>query len=273
MTLNDIIERSSARLEQAGVSFGHGTSNARDEAAWLVLLAAFGVVVVFPYLPASDSAAFAGVSVFMGVLFSLSSSSAISNAIAGIVLTYTGAFRLGERVKLGDTFGDIVEVSMLATRVRTIKNEDITIPNSIVLGGAMTNYSRQAKSLGLILHTSVTIGYETPWRQVEAMLLLAAERTTGLAREPQPFVLEKKLGDFAVVYELNAYCGNVQAMNRLYAEMHRNILDVFNEYGVQIMTPAYEGDPPEPKIVHPKDWHAAPAPGMAPVVARMERSR
>ena len=111
-----------------------------------LLLVAFGLIVAFPYLPASDSAAFAGVSVFMGVLFSLSSSSAISNAIAGVVLTYTGAFRLGERVKLGETFGDIVEMSMLATRIRTIKNEDITIPNSLVLGGAMTNYSRQAKN-------------------------------------------------------------------------------------------------------------------------------
>ena len=113
-----------------------------------MLLIAFGLVVAFPYLPASDSAAFAGVSVFIGVLFSLSSSSAISNAIAGIVLTYTGAFRMGDRVKLGDTFGDIIEMSMLATRVRTIKNEDITIPNSIVLGGAMTNYSRQAATRG-----------------------------------------------------------------------------------------------------------------------------
>jgi small-conductance mechanosensitive channel len=121
------------------------------------------------------------------------------------------------------------------------------------------NYSSLARTHGLILHTEVGIGYETPWRQVEAMLLMAADRTDGLLKEPRAFVLEKRLGDFAVTYELNAYCQDVPAMNRLYAALHRNILDVFNEYGVQIMTPAYEGDTPEPKIVSPENWHAAPA--------------
>ena len=204
-----------------------------------LLLAAFGVVVVFPYLPASDSAAFAGVSVFMGVLVSLSSSSAISNAIAGIVLTYTGAFRLGERVKLGDTFGDIVEVSMLATRVRTIKNEDITIPNSIVLGGAMTNYSRQAKSLGLILHTSVTIGYETPWRKIHGLLLEAARATPGILESPAPFVWQTALNDFYVTYEINAYTANARDMITTYALLHANIQDRFFAAGVEIMSPHY----------------------------------
>ena len=177
-----------------------------------LLLIAFGLVVAFPYLPASDSAAFAGVSVFMGVLFSLSSSSAISNAIAGVVLTYTGAFRLGERVKLGDTFGDIVESSMLATRVRTIKNEDITIPNSIVLGGAMTNYSRQASTLGLILHTSVTIGYDAPWRKIHGLLIEAARATPDILETPAPFVWQTALNDFYVTYEINAYTANARDM-------------------------------------------------------------
>jgi small-conductance mechanosensitive channel len=122
------------------------------------------------------------------------------------------------------------------------------------------NYSSLARgSGGLILHTEVGIGYETPWRQVEAMLLAAAERTPGLATEPRAFVLLKKLGDFAVTYELNAFCADVPAMNTLYTALHRNILDIFNEYGVQIMTPAYEGDPAEPKVVPPKHWYAAPA--------------
>jgi small-conductance mechanosensitive channel len=204
-----------------------------------LLLVAFGLVVAFPYLPASDSAAFAGVSVFMGVLFSLSSSSAISNGIAGVVLTYTGAFRLGERVKLGETFGDIVEMSMLATRVRTIKNEDITIPNSLVLGGAMTNYSRQAGALGLILHTSVTIGYDAPWRKIHGLLIDAALATPNILETPRPFVWQTALNDFYVTYEINAYTANARAMIDTYAVLHGNIQDKFFAAGVEIMSPHY----------------------------------
>ena len=142
-----------------------------------VLLIAFGLVVAFPYLPASDSPAFAGVSVFMGVLVSLASSSALSNMIAGLVLTYTGAFRLGDRVKLGEAFGDIIEMSLLTTRIRTIKNEEVTIPNSIVIGSAVTNYTREADTRGLILHTTVTIGYDAPWRKIHDLLIEAALAT------------------------------------------------------------------------------------------------
>ena len=204
-----------------------------------LLLVAFGLIVAFPYLPASDSAAFAGVSVFMGVLFSLSSSSAISNAIAGVVLTYTGAFRLGERVKLGETFGDIVEMSMLATRIRTIKNEDITIPNSLVLGGTMTNYSRQAKELGLILHTSVTIGYDAPWRKIHGLLIDAALATPNILETPPPFVWQTALNDFYVTYEINAYTANARDMIETYAVLHANIQDRFFAAGVEIMSPHY----------------------------------
>jgi small-conductance mechanosensitive channel len=204
-----------------------------------LLLVAFGLVVAFPYLPASDSAAFTGVSVFAGVLFSLSSSSAISNAIAGVVLTYTGAFRLGDRVKLGETFGDIIETSMLATRVRTIKNEDITIPNSLVLGSAMTNYTRQANSLGLILHTSVTIGYEAPWRQIHGLLIDAALATPEILASPPPFVWQTALNDFYVTYEINAYTANARDMINTYAVLHANIQDKFFAAGVEIMSPHY----------------------------------
>ena len=128
----------------------------------------------------------------------------------------------------------------------------MVIPNSQILNGEVINYSALARTEGLILHTEVGIGYETPWRQVEAMLLMAAERTPGILREPRPFVLQKALGDFAVTYELNVYCDNAEAMLRLYTDLHRQILDVFNEYGVQIMTPAYEGDPEQPKLVPPR---------------------
>ena len=203
-----------------------------------VLLIAFGVVVAFPYLPASDSPAFAGVSVFMGVLFSLASSSALSNMIAGIVLTYTGAFRLGDRVKVGDSFGDIIETSLLATRVRTIKNEDITIPNSVVLGSSTINYSREARTLGLILHTSVTIGYDAPWRKVHDLLIEAALATPGVLHQPRPFVWQTALNDFYVTYEINAYTDAPRDMVDIYAALHARIQDTFYAAGVEIMSPA-----------------------------------
>jgi small-conductance mechanosensitive channel len=153
----------------------------------------------------------------------------------------------------------------MVTHLRTIKNEEIVVPNSTIINSSIINYSTLAGSRGLILHTAVGIGYETPWRQVEAMLRLAAERTPGLLKEPAPFVLQKSLGDFAVTYELNAYCNDPQAMARLYTAMHQNVLDIFNEHGVQIMTPAYEGDPEKPKVVPKDQWYQAPAtPTQAP---------
>jgi small-conductance mechanosensitive channel len=204
-----------------------------------VLLIAFGLVVAFPYLPASNSPAFAGVSVFIGVLFSLASSSALSNMIAGTVLTYTGAFRVGERVKVGDAFGDIIETSLLVTRVRTIKNENITIPNGLVLGSAVTNYSRSASTLGLILHTSVTIGYDAPWRKIHDLLIAAARDTPGILDEPRPFVWQTALNDFYVTYEINAYTNTPRDMIEIYAALHARIQDTFYAAGVEIMSPHF----------------------------------
>ena len=224
-----------------------------------VVVVAFALIVAFPYIPGSNTEAFRGVSIFIGVIFSLGSSSAISNIIAGYMLTYRRALKVGDRVKIGDAFGDVIETRLQVTHLRSLKNEEIIIPNSQILGSEVFNYSSLARTDGLILHTEVGIGYETPWRQVEAMLLESAARTEGIATEPPPYVLQKKLGDFAVTYEINGYCTNVQRMARLYTDLHRNILDVFNEYGVQIMTPAYEGDPPEPKVVAQKDWYTSPA--------------
>jgi small-conductance mechanosensitive channel len=224
-----------------------------------ILVLAFAVVVAYPYIPGSGSEAFKGVSLFLGVIFSLGSSSIIANTIAGYSMTYRRAFRVGDRIKVGDIVGDVTEVRLQVTHVRTPKNEEVVVPNSVILGGSVTNYSTLARSGGLILHTTVGIGYETPWRQVEAMLLEAAGRTPSLLRSPAPFVLQTALGDFAVTYELNAYCDQPSAMPRIYTELHRNILDVFNEYGVAIMTPAYEADPEQPKLVPKDQWYAAPA--------------
>ncbi|RPJ44158.1 MAG: mechanosensitive ion channel family protein [Betaproteobacteria bacterium] len=220
---------------------------------------AFTLVIAYPYIPGSDSDAFKGVSLFLGVLFSLGSSSVLSNVIAGYSMTYRRAFKVGDRVRIDQTFGDVVEMSVLVTHVLTPKNERVVIPNSKILNNEVINYSAMARDQGLILHTTVGIGYETSWRQVEAMLLMAAERTPGLRPNSQAFVLQKSLGDFAVNYELNVYSDDAHSMNRQYTELHRNILDVFNEYGVQIMTPAYEGDTPEPKVVPRDQWYAAPA--------------
>jgi small-conductance mechanosensitive channel len=224
-----------------------------------ILVVAFAVVVAYPYIPGSESQAFKGVSLFLGVIFSLGSSSVISNVIAGYTMTYRRAFRLGDRITVGDISGFVTETSVLITRLRTPKNEEVVLPNSDILGKAVINYSALARRDGLILHTTVGIGYETPWRQVEAMLLMAAARTPGLESDPPPFVLQKSLGDFCVLYEINAATRDAARMADLYSALHANILDVFNEYGVQIMTPAYEGDPEVPKVVPREQWHLAPA--------------
>lgn len=224
-----------------------------------ILVVALAVIVAYPYIPGSSSEAFKGVSLFIGVMFSLGSSSVISNMIAGYTMIYRRVFKVGDRVRIGKFFGDVDQVRMLVTYLRTVKNEVVAIPNSTIINGDVVNYSTLAHKVGLILHTTIGIGYETPWRQVEALLLEAAALTPGLLREPQPFVRQTTLGDFFVTYEINAYCDDTRAMDRLYTELHRNILDLFNEYGVQIMTPAYEGDPDKPKVVPREQWYAAPA--------------
>jgi small-conductance mechanosensitive channel len=228
-----------------------------------VAIVALALVVAYPYIPGSGSDAFKGISIFIGIVFSLGSSSTIANIIAGYTMTYRRAFRMGDRVKIGDIVGDVTEMRLQVTHLRTIKNEEVIIPNSSILTNEVVNYSSLAHRLGLILHTRVGIGYETPWRQVEAMLLIAAERTPGIMREPKPFVRQLSLGDFAVTYEVNVYCDIPQAMSQIYTALHRNILDVFNEHGIQIMTPAYEGDPESPKVVPKDQWFTAPAKAVA----------
>jgi small-conductance mechanosensitive channel len=224
-----------------------------------LLIVALAVVVAYPYVPGAQTDAFKGVSLFIGVVFSLGSSSFIGNVIAGYSMTYRQTFRAGDIVKIGQHVGAVESAGLMVTRLRTPKNEEVIVPNSQILGADVVNYSTLAKQRGLILHTTVGIGYETPWRQVEAMLLEAAERTDGILKEPRPFVLQTALGDFAVTYEINVHCDTPAQMPKLYTALHRNVLDVFNEYGVQIMTPAYEGDPAEPKLVPRDAWYQAPA--------------
>jgi small-conductance mechanosensitive channel len=225
-----------------------------------ILIVAFGLVVAYPYIPGSGTAAFKGVSIFVGVMFSLGSSTAISNLIAGYAIVYRRAFKVGDRIRIGESYGDVVGTNLMVTKLRSLKNEEMVVPNSQIVNSTVMNYSSIAREKGLILHTTVGIGYETPWRQVEAMLLAAADRTPELLREPKPFVRQKALGDFAVTYELNVFTDRPAEGPRLTSALHANILDVFNEHGVQIMTPAYEGDPEQAKIVPKDKWYLPPAP-------------
>jgi len=223
------------------------------------LLIAFMAVVAFPYIPGSNSPAFKGVSIFLGVILSLGSSSVISNVLAGLTMTYRRAFRVGDRVKIGEFRGDVIAMRLLVTHLRTPKNEEIVVPNSLIINSNVINYSSLAKERGLILHTPVTIGYDVPWRQVHALLLQAAGRTPGLLPDPPPFVRQTALDEFYVRYELNAYTDSPHRMMRLYSDLHENIQDAFNEYGVQIMTPHYMHDRRPPAVVPHERWYEPPA--------------
>lgn len=203
------------------------------------LLYAFMFVLIFPYLPGSDSAIFQGVSVFIGVLFSLGSSTAISNMIAGLVITYMRPFKIGDRIRIGEVTGDVIEKTMLVTRLRTAKNEIITIPNSSVLSGNTINYSSDSKDQGLIVHTTITIGYDIPWKDMHQTLIDAALRTNLIEKEPMPFVLQTSLEDFYVSYQINAYTKAANKQATLYSDLHQNIQDVCNENGIEILSPHY----------------------------------
>ncbi|RSL16882.1 mechanosensitive ion channel-like protein [Edaphobacter aggregans] len=204
-----------------------------------VLIIVFAVVVAFPYLPGSESPAFKGVSIFLGILLSLGSSSAVSNMVAGVVLTYTRAFNIGDLVQISDTTGQVTEKTLLATQIRTIKNVFVAVPNSLVLNSHVVNFSRSPKNQPLILHVTIGIGYETPWRQVHTLLIAAASSTTGVLSDPAPFVLQTSLEDFCADYQINAYTKEPFRMSAIYSELNQNIQDEFNKAGIEIMTPHY----------------------------------
>lgn len=199
----------------------------------------FTIVGVWPYLPGSGSQVFQGVSVLFGLVFSLTSASALSNFVAGLTITYTRAFRIGDRVRIGDVVGDITEKSMLVTKVRTIKNEEITVPNTKIMSTEVINYSTCAPSTGLIIHTSVTIGYDAPWREVHRLLIEAAGKTEFILNTPSPFVLQTALNDFYISYQVNAYTRHPNQMAEIMSRLHQNIQDSFNKAGVEIMSPHY----------------------------------
>lgn len=204
-----------------------------------VLVIAFAFVVIFPYLPGSESPVFQGISVFLGFLFTFGSAGSLSNVIAGLVLTYMRLFKIGDRVKIGEIVGDVIEKSSLVTRVRTPKNEIISIPNSTVMSSHTINYSSDAPEKGLIIHTTVTIGYDVPWKVMHQTLIDAALRTDLVLKDPQPFVLQTSLEDFYVAYQINAYVREANKQASIYSNLHQNIQDVCNENGIEILSPHY----------------------------------
>ncbi len=203
------------------------------------LLYVFMIAMIYPYLPGSDSGVFQGISVFVGLIVSLGSSSAIANIIAGLVITYMRPFRIGDRIKLEKTEGHVVEKTPFVTRIRTPKNEIVTIPNASIMSSNTVNYSQSAKEYGLIIHTSVSFGYEVPWKQVHELLIEAAKSTPGVIQHPKPFVLEIELHDYYTIYQINAYIKNADKLAQIYSDLHQQIQDKSNEAGIELMSPLY----------------------------------
>lgn len=203
------------------------------------LLYAFMIAMIYPYLQGAKNGVFQGISVFVGLIISLGSSTVIGNVIAGLVITYMRPFKLGDRIQLNDTTGNVIEKTPLVTRIKTPKNEVVTIPNSFIMSSHTVNYSASAREYGLIIHSEVTIGYDVPWRQVHQLLIEAALNTPGVIDDPRPFVLETSLSDWYPVYQINAYIREADKLAQIYSDLHQNIQDRFNEAGIEIMSPHY----------------------------------
>jgi len=267
-----MIARGIIRL--AGVFFDR-VGNGRIQLGWLdsdtvrptqrifsFIIFVFALAMAYPYLPGANTDAFKGLSVLVGVMISLGGASVIGQAFSGLILMYIKSFRRGDYVRIGDTEGSVVELGMFATRIRTGMGEEITLPNAGIMGTTTRNYSRAVSGSGYVVDTVVTIGYSTPWRQVHAMLEEAARRTIDIVKTPQPIVRQTALADYYVEYRLIAYTPVELPVARaeVLSRLHAHIQDVFNEYGVQIMSPHYMMDPPAPQVVPKEQWHLPPAP-------------
>ncbi len=204
-----------------------------------LLVYALTAVIIFPYMPGSSSPAFQGISIFVGVLVSLGSTTAVANVVAGVVLTYTRAFKVGDQVELADVRGRIVERSTFVTRIQTLKNVIVSIPNSMVLTNNVINYSQNMGQTGLLVHTKITIGYDVPWQQVQKLLIAAAEQTENIVAQPAPFVLQTSLDDYYVSYEINGWTRKPEELPKIYSNLHANILDQFHGHKVEITSPRY----------------------------------
>jgi small-conductance mechanosensitive channel len=250
------VQQGQVNLSWMGPDSARPTRQLFAFATWM-----FALAMAYPYLPGSHSEAFKGISVLVGLMISLGGTSVVSHAGSGLILMYTGAYRRGDYVRIGEHEGTIIEIGTFTTRMRTGLGEEIVLPNAVVIGATTKNYSRAAPGSLFVLDTTVTIGYDTPWRQVEAMLTEAAGRTPGVIKTPAPRVFQTALADFYVEYRLVTLASPVEPRPRaeMLSELHRNVQDVFNEYGVQIMSPHYMLDPAGAKIVPKADWYPAPA--------------
>ena len=223
-----------------------------------LLIYALTAVIIFPYLPGSSSPAFQGISIFVGVLVSLGSTTAVANVVAGVVLTYTRALNVGDQVEVAEVRGRVVERSTFVTRIQTLKNVIVSIPNSMVLNNNVINYSKNMGQTGLLVHTTITIGYDVPWQTVNELLVNAARKTEGISSHPEPFVLQTSLDDNYVSYELNGWTRKPEELPKTYSALHANILDEFHGRQVEITSPAYRAV---------RDGNAST---VAPVIARDE---
>ena len=256
-------------VESGNVSFAGLEPQAAKATRRLITLVIwiFAITVAYPHIPGSDTAAFKGISVLLGVMISLGSAGFVNQIMSNLVIVYSRALEPGDYVRIGETEGIVSHVGALSTKVITRQREEVTIPNAVMTGSTMTNYSRLAGEQGAVASTVLTIGYDTPWRQVHALLQLAAERTQGVKKDPRPTVLQRSLSDFYVEYQLLVPLEQPQDRILVLSELHANILDAFNEHDVQIMSPHFERQPPEKVTVPRGEWHRAPAPEVPETVA------
>jgi small-conductance mechanosensitive channel len=250
----DAVERGHAKARWVYPDTAQPTRRIVTTLLWL-----FAIIVAYPYMPGSNTEAFKGVSVFLGLMVTFGSSGLVNQIMSGFMVTYSRALRVSDFVKTGDVEGTVLHVGMLSTKIKTLKNEEVTVPNAVLVAQTTTDYSRYSETEGVFTPTSVTIGYDAPWRQVHSLLLMAAERTSGLRRVPEPLVLQASLEDFYVKYTLLVCLERQESRPFVLDALHQNIQDAFNEYGVQIMSPNYVLDPAAPKVVPKTQWFAAPA--------------
>jgi len=249
-----------------------GVADGRFEVSWIhpetalatrriaqLLIWVFAIALAYPFLPGADSAAFQGISVLLGLMLSLGSAGLLNHVMAGWVITYSRSLRPGDYVQIGEIQGTVLEHGALALKILTRRGEEVTIPNAVVTGNVSTNFSRRARGGGMVATTAVTIGYDAPWRQVHAMLELAAEKTEGVLEEPKPRIIQRALSDFYPEYELVVEISPGRQRAEVLTELHGHIQDVFNEHGVQIMSPNFVGQPEEPVLSPKPSWFSAPA--------------
>lgn len=219
-----------------------------------VVLYAFMIILIFPHLPGSNSEAFKGVSVFLGILFSLGSTSVIANIVSGIVITYMRPFKIGDRIRMGDLLGNVIEKTPLVTRIKTPKNEIVTIPNGSIMSAQTINYTNSANEYGLILYATITVGYEVPWRQVHELLIEAGLNTPDVLQEPKPFILQLALDDFYVQYQINVYTKDANKMAAIYSDLNKNIQDIFNREEIELVSPQFLAQMQNVETKPPKDF-------------------